>query len=164
MEVYERVFAVLEVRAEPDGMSAVGDLHFTCHSDAGCAMLVAKLDPRNVMPANESVGEYFRAAEFFDGEARLGSMTVCDCQRPSFTKVANVRPNKFPGKCTFCGGRVAAGAGVLGPKVGGRWTVRHDNGDCESGVVVTRFSSGAVVTRNRRGRCEDAPACGCCTY
>lgn len=27
----------------------------------------------------------------------------------------------------------------------------------------TRFSSGAEVYTNRRGRCEDAPCCGCCT-
>lgn len=26
-----------------------------------------------------------------------------------------------------------------------------------------RFSSGAVVYTNKRGRCEDAPCCGCCT-
>ena len=28
---------------------------------------------------------------------------------------------------------------------------------------VTRFSSGAVVYQNKRGRCEDAPCCGCCS-
>jgi hypothetical protein len=26
-----------------------------------------------------------------------------------------------------------------------------------------RFSSGAEVYTNRRGRCEDAPCCGCCS-
>jgi hypothetical protein len=30
-------------------------------------------------------------------------------------------------------------------------------------VVVTRFNSGATVYQNSRGRCEDAPACGCCS-
>lgn len=29
-------------------------------------------------------------------------------------------------------------------------------------VVVTRFNSGATTYRNARGRCEDAPCCGCC--
>ena len=29
--------------------------------------------------------------------------------------------------------------------------------------VVTRFSTGATVYRNPRGRCEDAPCCGCCS-
>jgi hypothetical protein len=28
---------------------------------------------------------------------------------------------------------------------------------------VARFSSGAVVYTNKRGRCEDAPCCGCCS-
>ncbi|MEY2411304.1 MAG: hypothetical protein QOF48_3974 [Verrucomicrobiota bacterium] len=27
----------------------------------------------------------------------------------------------------------------------------------------TRFSTGAEVYRNLRGRCEDAPCCGCCS-
>jgi hypothetical protein len=30
-------------------------------------------------------------------------------------------------------------------------------------VTVTCFNSGAVVTQNSRGRCEDAPCCGCCS-
>ena len=29
--------------------------------------------------------------------------------------------------------------------------------------VVTRYSGGAVSYRNPRGRCEDAPCCGCCS-
>jgi hypothetical protein len=29
--------------------------------------------------------------------------------------------------------------------------------------TYTRFSSGAEVYTNRRGRCEDAPCCGCCS-
>jgi hypothetical protein len=29
-------------------------------------------------------------------------------------------------------------------------------------LVISRFNSGATVTRNARGRCEDAPCCGCC--
>ena len=27
----------------------------------------------------------------------------------------------------------------------------------------TRFNSGATIERNPRGRCEDAPCCGCCS-
>jgi predicted ATPase len=30
-------------------------------------------------------------------------------------------------------------------------------------VVYARFSSGATIYQNRRGRCEDAPCCGCCS-
>ena len=29
--------------------------------------------------------------------------------------------------------------------------------------VAYRFSSGAVMYQNSRGRCEDAPCCGCCS-
>lgn len=29
--------------------------------------------------------------------------------------------------------------------------------------TYTRFSSGAEVYTNKRGRCEDAPCCGCCS-
>lgn len=31
------------------------------------------------------------------------------------------------------------------------------------GSVYTRFASGAEVFRNKRGRCIDAPCCGCCS-
>ena len=31
------------------------------------------------------------------------------------------------------------------------------------GSSYARFSSGAEVYRNRAGRCEDAPCCGCCS-
>ena len=78
--------------------------------------------------------------------------------------------NKYPGQCR-CGEQVAAGAGSV-QKIGRRWVVSC--GECgptadrssrreSSGSVVTRFSSGAEVYRNRRGRCEDAPCCGCCS-
>ena len=30
-------------------------------------------------------------------------------------------------------------------------------------VITTRFNSGAVVYQNARGRCLDAPCCGCCS-
>jgi len=34
----------------------------------------------------------------------------------------------------------------------------------ESSVsTVTRFPSGEEIYTNRRGRCEDAPCCGCCS-
>lgn len=43
---------------------------------------------------------------------------------------------------------------------GGRGRRPHRKG-YQSGV--TTFSSGASVYRNARGRCEDAPCCGCCS-
>jgi len=72
--------------------------------------------------------------------------------------------NKFAGTCSMCGGRVSVNGGTL-KKENGRWTVRHLSCDKygQSEVIVTRFSSGAETYRNRNGRCEDAPCCGCCS-
>lgn len=41
--------------------------------------------------------------------------------------------------------------------------LRSDRALGRRGLIVTRFSSGATMTRNARGRCEDAPCCGCCS-
>lgn len=71
--------------------------------------------------------------------------------------------NKYGGICGACGGPVPAQGGRL-EKVSGRWAVFHLACDDNApGVNVIRFSSGAVITQNKRGRCEDAPCCGCCT-
>lgn len=42
-------------------------------------------------------------------------------------------------------------------------TLANDRRLARRGLSVTRFSFGAVHTQNSRGRCEDAPCCGCCT-
>jgi len=72
--------------------------------------------------------------------------------------------NKYPGTCCYCGGNVPVNGGNVS-KHGRRWVVSHlacaSSGKAE--VIVTRFSSGAEVYRNRHGRCEDAPCCGCCS-
>ncbi len=39
----------------------------------------------------------------------------------------------------------------------------HRIGTAAPRVIATRFNSGAVVYQNARGRCEDAPCCGCCS-
>jgi len=72
--------------------------------------------------------------------------------------------NKYAGECTYCQGTVPAQGGVVW-RVGRRWLVGHLVCREERGpaVLVTRFSSGQTIMRNRRGRCEDAPCCGCCT-
>ncbi len=44
-----------------------------------------------------------------------------------------------------------------------RGTLANDRHMARNGVSVVRFASGAVMTQNRRGRCEDAPCCGCCS-
>jgi hypothetical protein len=50
---------------------------------------------------------------------------------------------------------LVAGAGPARPAGRGRFS--------RYGSTYTRFSSGAEVYTNRRGRCEDAPCCGCCS-
>ena len=78
--------------------------------------------------------------------------------------MSQTSPNRFAGTCAACGTRVAARAGTL-QRVGPVWTVYHLA--CRDGaaqVYEVRTSSGWTGTRNVRGRCEDAPCCGCCTF
>lgn len=73
--------------------------------------------------------------------------------------------NRYPGNCMYCGNRVAAKAGKL---LGGRgnWEVAHlACADTGTGQVVETYfpSTGERIYENARGRCEDAPCCGCCS-
>ena len=75
--------------------------------------------------------------------------------------------NRYAQDCDLCGVRVAAKAGSL-DRSGGRWVVTHlacrDSGAPQ--VVATTFygeHGPSTVYRNVRGRCEDAPCCGCCS-
>lgn len=91
----------------------------------------------------------------------------------------------FRGKCASCGGAIYPGDTIRHVSRGRSF---HLAGACEgdggSGVDsysainpasgermsnyarVSTFttSSGYTGSRNVRGRCEDAPCCGCCTY
>ena len=75
--------------------------------------------------------------------------------------------NRYPGPCSQCGARVPALGGNL-VRVSGQLRPVHlccdDVTSPTRSVVEFRFSSGEVATRNVRGRCEDAPCCGCCTF
>jgi hypothetical protein len=72
--------------------------------------------------------------------------------------------NRFAAACATCSATVPALGGVLA-KQGRRWVVRHlACADGVPGVVEFRLDGGATLIRNRRGRCEDAPCCGCCTF
>ncbi len=72
--------------------------------------------------------------------------------------------NRYAGTCVVCGNRVPATAGTL-QRDGRRWLVSHLACSEQGGaaIVVTRFSNGDERIQNRRGRCEDAPCCGCCS-
>ena len=91
------------------------------------------------------------------------------------------RSNRYPADCVGCGCRVPANTGTLSRARSG-WTVHCPDcvdrcGDAPSeasaealswskGNAVSygiAFSTGERFTRNRRGRCVDAPCCGCCT-
>jgi len=73
--------------------------------------------------------------------------------------------NRYPGKCIACGSIVPANGGILRKSKRGRWYVKHLCCEDDRGHSVEyRFSgSDNVVYQNSRGRCEDAPCCGCCT-
>lgn len=58
------------------------------------------------------------------GSGLFGSATVAPPQEAT-PSPKNQRPNKFAGRCSRCGSTVEAGAGTLGPKQDGRWTVLH---------------------------------------
>ena len=73
--------------------------------------------------------------------------------------------NRYPGKCLYCGGHVAVNAGNCF-KRGAKFVVAHlACNDAKSPRVISIYSpvSGNFWTQNSRGRCEDAPCCGCCT-
>lgn len=85
--------------------------------------------------------------------------------------------NKYPGTCPVCVRTVAAGAGTL-KRVGRKFAAVHfectertsgrtdyqvDRSRDRSGAYEVR-TSGGTFYQNRRGRCEDAPCCGCCTF
>lgn len=72
--------------------------------------------------------------------------------------------NRYAGPCSSCGAEVPVNGGEL-RKVGRRWRLRHLACAERGGPAVsTSFrTSGGTFYRNSRGRCEDAPCCGCCT-
>jgi hypothetical protein len=96
--------------------------------------------------------------------------------------------SKFPGTCRDCGERVSRGSEIVyhgkgngiscaacaeseGPRFADEddaaglesGTLASDRRLARNGLTVVRTSSGWSGTRNSRGRCEDAPCCGCCT-
>ena len=52
---------------------------------------------------------------------------------------------------------------LVGGAGGGRAAARMERYAPRRVSNYARFSSGAVVYTNRRGRFEDAPCCGCCS-
>jgi hypothetical protein len=67
---------------------------------------------------------------------------------------------RYRGICACCTGPIRKGQAIVYDR--DRRSAFCSPACAESDVVVTRFASGATTFRNRRGRCEDAPCCGCC--
>jgi len=97
---------------------------------------------------------------------------------------------RYPGICKACGKSISPGDKIkfygrghaehgdcdLPSPAESRWvagedarmglepgTLTSDRRLARQGLSVVRLSSGAVLTQNSRGRCEDAPCCGCCS-
>jgi hypothetical protein len=100
---------------------------------------------------------------------------------------------KYRGACKLCRATIPAGttAAYHGRGAGLTCTACHEEADADAadyigendqeppgcepgtlasdrrlarrGLTVVRFSSGASFTQNSRGRCIDAPCCGCCS-
>lgn len=82
--------------------------------------------------------------------------------------------NRYRGKCHSCEADVLPEMGTLvkhkrprfivicGECIDENEAVEISKGNETSYGVVT--STGWVGFRNRNGRCEDAPCCGCCTF
>lgn len=75
--------------------------------------------------------------------------------------------NRYPGLCAVRGENVPAKGGEL-VKRGRVWmpvhTAYQDAGSAQ--VTSTTFygeRGATTITRNRRGLCEDAPCCSCCS-
>jgi hypothetical protein len=79
---------------------------------------------------------------------------------------------RFAGACRRCGGEIAVGDTI---RFGGRGLTYHLAADCGTTLIDVGYgpprrvstayfpSTGETIYRNARGRCEDAPCCGCCT-
>lgn len=80
---------------------------------------------------------------------------------------------KYPGLCSVTGARIKPGDRIEWNRKTRKAVLVVDDTDNmtrEDRAVLTspvshvyRFSSGAIGYRNKRGLCEDAPCCGCCT-
>lgn len=86
---------------------------------------------------------------------------------------------RFASKCAATGAQIAAGDTIDYDRTTKRATLvkkadgsqpqpaephgRYMRGRMRHGSNYARFSSGAEVYQNKRGRCEDAPCCGCCS-
>lgn len=80
---------------------------------------------------------------------------------------------KYPGICALTGAQIHPGDTIEWNRKTRKAVLVTDDGDdmtmeeramfTSSVSHVYRFASGEFGYRNKRGLCEDAPCCGCCT-
>ena len=68
---------------------------------------------------------------------------------------------RYPGRCAATGAPIRPGDDILYDGRTGRATLAAPRADYVSDVID--FGNGQRYYRNKNGRCEDAPCCGCCT-
>ncbi len=68
--------------------------------------------------------------------------------------------NRYPGPCAICKATVPVNGGEL---VRGRPVHLACKASGKPSVVEFTFSSGKKMMQNAKGRCCDAPCCGCCS-
>jgi len=66
---------------------------------------------------------------------------------------------KYPGKCSRSGARINPGDFILFNTASRTAELQPD----ADRITFYGEHGPKHFTRNRRGRCEDAPCCGCCT-
>ena len=70
---------------------------------------------------------------------------------------------RYPGKCIDTGKAIQVGDTIDYRAGEGAVLVQPANADSEGKYVSDVFrTSGGTFYRNKAGRCEDAPCCGCC--
>ena len=74
---------------------------------------------------------------------------------------------KYPGKCSLSGARINPGDFILYNTETKRAQLEPDADTIQFTTTGPRVSdvfsfSGREFYRNKKGRCEDAPCCGCC--
>lgn len=68
---------------------------------------------------------------------------------------------RYNGRCASCNGSVRRGETIVYDR--SRRSAYHE--DCHAGGIdyVLNGDREVISFKNRRGRCEDAPCCGCCS-
>ena len=72
---------------------------------------------------------------------------------------------RFAGVCADTGAKIAPGDLIQYDRTTKRTVLIKSNGAPAEGRYISNVfrTSGGTFYRNKRGTCEDAPCCGCCT-